>query len=353
MFLRLLILLSFSTTIVRTLAQAPAKNNSLASAAVARIDSLFKAYAAKGFTGTVLVRQGNADLLTSHYGLAEKSTAHPNDGRTLYEVASISKLFTAAAILRLEEQGKLKTSDRLSKYIGAVPKEKQNVTIENLLFHNSGFCKEGGAISTAGIDSFILTMKSCPLEAPAGEVTRYSNAGYTMLAAIIQKITGKPYEKYIRKEIIRPAGPTHILFSWDSIPKGYYRATGYKKNGATVEVNMNTWFFRGAGGMIMTAGDLSKWIIALNSGHIISKKSVEKMFKDHTPGNESYALNKSKTADGKLKFAKGGGYPHFETQLIHYPENKTTAIFFMNNNSGQRKELFPALSEIIEKGLLL
>jgi len=173
-----------------------------------KLDQLLSRYEQYGLSGTFLVAIDGQIVLYKGYGLADRERHIPNTPNTLFEMGSITKTFTAAAILRLEMQRKLKTTDLLSKYLGPLPPAKATATIYHLLAHKSGLIVEGAALSGDGTsrDRFIQDMKDTPAASTPGEEYRYTNAGYSLLAAIIERVSRQKYETFVREQLFRPAG---------------------------------------------------------------------------------------------------------------------------------------------------
>lgn len=162
------------------------------------VDKIFNRYAKdSGFSGVLIVIRDHSILLEKAYGNADDASGKQNTVKTMFNVASVGKQFTALTILKLEEMRLLKTSDLISKYTGSLGGMKDSATIDHLLLHSSGLFVEGTELDYSTRDKFIASIKSSPLESKPGVRHRYSNAGYTLLAAIAEIVT--------KKKIRRPA----------------------------------------------------------------------------------------------------------------------------------------------------
>jgi CubicO group peptidase (beta-lactamase class C family) len=303
-------------------------------AAGARLDALLARLESYGLWGTFLIAKDDGIVLMKGYGFADQAREIRNSPDTLFEASSITKTFTAAAILRLEMEGKLKTSDPISKYLGEFPEPKSGATIYHLLAHKGGLIVEGVEFEDVGKDRdlFVQAVKQTPAEAPPGQKYRYTNAGYSVIAAIIEKVTGKPYESVIRDELLKPAGMTNTGFRGDfqrddpRVAKGYLGAPERIREGPPLEY---PWGTRGAGGMISTVGDLYKWHLALQGTAILSEPAKKKMFAPAP--TEQYGWHVEKSSWGTTFIQKGGGQVNFASHVMFFPEDRLVVIFVSNN----------------------
>jgi CubicO group peptidase (beta-lactamase class C family) len=254
--------------------------------AIERINTYLLKSEQNGLTGAVLIAKGDAVLLNKGFGYANKSKQVKNTPRTVFDIGSVSKQFTAAAILKLEEQGKLKVEDKLSKYFKDLPEDKKNITLHQLLIHSSGLTRGIGRKDFDQIDRdvfFKQFFKTTLLQKP-GLKHVYSNAGYSVLARVIELVSGEAYETYLRKEIFLPAGMKYtgyLLPNW----KDLSIATGYSYNvlniGSMIERYQRdgavSWVIMGNGGLNSTQEDMFLWYQALRDGTVLSKAVVKKM----------------------------------------------------------------------------
>jgi CubicO group peptidase (beta-lactamase class C family) len=151
-----------------------------------------------GFFGTVLVEINGNKVISKGYGFSDKAKSIKNEPNTIFDIGSITKQFTASAILKLEMQGKLSTDDKITKYFDNVPTDKSNITIHDLLRHQSGLQsvvgKDFDKISQV---EFLDTVMNSKLRFEVGKAFSYSNIGYSLLGMIIEKVSGKTYETYL------------------------------------------------------------------------------------------------------------------------------------------------------------
>ena len=242
----------------------------------ARFDDCVQAYVRNGdFSGSVLIAQKNRVLFHRSYGMASYELSVPNSEKTKFHIASLSKTFTAAAIVMLEGQGKLKYSDPLSRYIPGYLNGEQ-ITLEQLLTHRSGIpdyysLPEYAAkkFQPVSLPELIAWVKTKPLDFIPGTDTRYSNTGYAFLAYVIEQLSGKSYERFLREEILAPTGMHDTGTARDDllIPG---RADGYQPWTGTPPLRKAPFYDKtiltGAGSLYSTTNDLYAWYRALRSG---------------------------------------------------------------------------------------
>ena len=222
-----------------------------------------------GFSGVVLIEQSGKLLLNRAYGRVARDDA--------FWVASTTKQFTAAAILRLVDQGKLALSDSVYRFFRSVPRRARSITIEQLLTHRSGIAASGVANGIGDRAEAVQAILSEPLDHSPGTTYHYEDEDYNVLAAIIEIVTGKPYEAFVERALLIPAGLSHTGFCGRLAPnvKLAPSADPDTPPPCAVGVTPVDWADRGATGLISTAGDLLRWSHVLRSGHILSTTSRE------------------------------------------------------------------------------
>ncbi len=175
------------------------------------------------FRGTVLIVRNDSTLFSKGYGAANNKTQVPNSPQTVYRLGSITKQFTAAAILKLQEQGKLSVQDRLCQYVENCPAAWKDITLHQLLTHSSGvfnytdlpgFGTHSQQPHT--VAQLLERFRDRELQFTPGSKTSYSNSGYLLLGHVIERVSGKPYDAYLQANLFRPLGLKH---------------TGYEKEG--------------------------------------------------------------------------------------------------------------------------
>jgi CubicO group peptidase (beta-lactamase class C family) len=310
-----------------------------------KIDTLLTAFEKQeGFSGSVLAARGGTVIFEKGYGYKNKKENTWNDSNTIFQIGSITKQFTSAIILQLEEKNKLSLQDKLSKYIPDYPNGDQ-ITIEHLLTHTSGvynytndtaFMRKG-AFTPISRDSLIATFKDKPLDFHPGDKFSYSNSGYILLGYIIEKVTGESYFQVVRENIFRPLHMDHTGFDFSGLVSAD-KAIGYMSSAGGLPapiVDSSVSF--AAGAIYTTLGDLYKWDRALYTGDIISPASLQKAF---TPHLAKYGYGwMIDSAYGKKMVGHGGGIPGFVSNILRVPEDQTCIIVLDNHptqaNPGQ------------------
>jgi CubicO group peptidase (beta-lactamase class C family) len=300
-----------------------------------KLHEVLRRYHDYGLSGTVLVAKDGSVVLHEGFGLADRERRIPNGLDTRFEIASLTKTFTAAAILRLEMAGRLATDDRIEKHLGPFPPAKSRATLHHLLTHTAGLVREGTDVETPDRETFIKMMKDAPLESAPGERYRYTNAGYSVLAAVVERVSGETYESFVRRELFAPAGLETAAFRGERPADDPRLAWGYL--GALDHVERRPrqplpWGTRGAGGMVMTVGDLYKWYLALRGDRVLSPAARAKAF--HAWPTEGYGWHVGQVR-GRDVIQKGGGMPDFASHLAHYP-NEGLVVIFATNDLRQR-----------------
>ncbi len=304
-----------------------------------KLDAIANAYAGKkGFMGSVLVAKGGNVLFEKAYGMANVEWDVPNTLDTKFRLGSITKQFTATAILQLQEQGKLSVDDPIAKYVENAPDAWKGVTIHHLLSHTSGI---PSYTDTSDFPTpkfmriplqpleIVMLSKDKPLEFQPGEEWKYDNTGYVLLGYIVEKVSGEKYDEYVKKHIFDPLDMKDSGYDW-SKPVLHYRAAGYTWSGkAYVNADyLDMSLPHAAGSLYSTVRDLYRWDRALYTEKVLSKKSLDKMF---TPVKNDYAYGwfVTKTKD-RTRVTHGGGINGFATMINRYPDQDAVVVVLSN-----------------------
>lgn len=238
---------------------------------------------------TVVAAQGDDLTHCAGRGLSDHAEKTPATCDTVYDVMSITKQFTAAAILKLEMSGKLRVGDPIGMHLGRVPKDKKAITVHQLLTHTAGLPQSLGddydPLSRAGL---LAEAMKVPLRSRPGEKFHYSNLGYSLLAVIVEKVSGQSYERFLSRQLFRPAGMTrtgYVLPDWERA----WVAVEYDERGRAQGRPMDHpwapdgpyWNLRGNGGMLSTARDMFHWHRALTGETVLSTAAKRKLFAPH------------------------------------------------------------------------
>jgi CubicO group peptidase (beta-lactamase class C family) len=306
---------------------------------VARMDQVVQSHVpSKQFMGAVLVAQDGKVLFDKGYGFANLEWEVPNTPTTKFRLGSITKQFTAASILLLEERGKLKVDDPVKKYLPDSPAAWDKITIFHLLTHTSGipsFTSFPDYASTEATpttpEKLVARFRDKPLEFEPGEKWNYSNSGYVLLGYLLEKISGQSYSDFVQQNIFTPLGMKDSGYDSNSaiLPR---RAAGYSRspNGPvnTGYIDMTIPF--SAGALYSTTEDLLRWEQGLFGGKVVSAASLAKMT---TPFKQDYAFGLGvQTKNGHKVIEHGGGIEGFNTQLSFYPDDKLVVVVLANLN---------------------
>ena len=317
----------------------------------ARIDQVAQSYA-KGhkFMGAVLVARGSRVLFSRGYGFADLEWQVPNSPETKFRLGSVTKQFTAACILLLEERGKLKVDDPVKNYVTDAPAAWDKITIFHLLTHTSGIPNFTAFPDYAKLEPFPTTaaelvarFRDKPLEFTPGKKWNYSNSGYVLLGYLIEKASGQTYADFVRQNIFVPLDMKDSGYDSNTaiIPR---RASGYRLDSLGCEnagyINMTVP--NAAGGLYSTTGDLLKWEEALFGGKLLKPESLARMT---TPSKENYAFGlQVETVGGHKVIEHGGGIEGFVTELEYYPDDRLTVAVLENVTGAAARRKSPKSS---------
>lgn len=310
----------------------------------------------------VLVRQGGETILRKGYGLAQLDFAVPVAPEQVFEIGSVTKQFTAAAILRLAEQGQLGLDDPLAKYLPDFPTGGRTVTLEQLLGHTAGIANYTDLPEwiprwreDMSLETLIGLFRGKPLDFEPGTSWSYSNSGYVLLGAVIEMVTGRAYEDWVEKELFAPLGMTATRYGHqDEVVPG--RVAGYVKGpqGWANAPYLSLTQPYSAGALMSTVDDLALWSDALEAGRVVSAASRERMF---TPavvrGGEQdgvstrYGLgNALTTVAGRTAHEHGGGIHGFVADLLRVPDGDLLVVILSNNPTVDPHALAHRIAEI-------
>jgi D-alanyl-D-alanine carboxypeptidase len=324
---------------------APAAAQSYDRARVASVvDSIVTAALADGRAAgaSVAVVRGRDTIVLKGYGYADLEFDVPTPDRAIYEIGSVTKQFTAAAILQLAEQGKLGLDDDLTKHLPDYPTHGHRIPIRRLLDHTSGIkgyteLPEFGAFAMRKLarDSLVALFSARPFDFAPGEALVYNNSGFFLLGLIIEKTSGMSYEEFVAKNVFERAGMSDSRYcseraivkrrahGYDMTPDGLVRAAYLD----------HTWPYA-AGSLCSTVGDLVAWNQALHGGRMLSPDSYRELI---TPGPLNSGLRpryaKGILADsllGRRAIHHGGGINGFLSDLKYFPDDTLTIVVLVN-----------------------
>jgi len=289
-----------------------------------------------GFSGAVLVAKDGKVVLSKGYGLANAEWDIPNTPQTKFRLGSITKQFTAAAILLLQEQGKLSVQDAVCKYVDPCPAAWQPITVHNLLTHTSGipnFTSFPDYLPTmtqpSPPEKTLERFRDKPLDFETGSRYSYSNSGYVLLGYILEKVAGVSYDKFVTENVFRPLGMNDTGYDWSTTiikrrASGYERPGGELQNARYLDMTIP----HAAGSLYSTVEDLYKWDRALRDRKLLSAASYQAMFK---PFRNNYAYGWIvQERDGRQIIGHGGGINGFATSIQRFPGDDACVVVLTN-----------------------
>lgn len=291
------------------------------------------------FMGTVLVARGDQVLLSKGYGFANLEWNVPNTPSTRFRLGSITKQFTAAAIVLLAERGQLAFEDPVKKHWPDAPPAWEAITVFHLLTHTSGIPSftnypdymQEWKYHESPPEKSLEHVRGKPLDFAPGERMSYNNSGYVLLGLLIERVSGQTYADFLRDNIFEPLGMNDSGYDLNATiianrAAGYSRSPEGVRNAPYVDMTIP----HGAGALYSTTEDLLKWTRGVFGGKLVSVASLEKMT---TPFKNDYAFGLVVNNAGDRKtIMHGGSIEGFNTELRYYPDSKITVVVLANVN---------------------
>jgi CubicO group peptidase (beta-lactamase class C family) len=316
-------------------------------ASAARFEAvLAAAYAADQPGAVAIVVKDGRVLYRGARGMASLELGVPLQPDMVFRLGSITKQFTAAAVMLLAAEGKLALDDPIEKHLPGYPTQGHTITIEHLLTHTSGiqsYTDMPGWMTTRIVNDMTVQelvdgFKKEPMQFAPGKEFRYNNSGYVLLGAIIEKVSGKSYEAFLVERIFTPLGmtSTHYGSNGPIIPK---RVEGYTRDG---EATRNASYLSmtqpyAAGSLVSSVDDLARWDAALSAGTLLSPAQLERMWRPYTladgkPSRYGYGFATS-TMRSRPVVEHGGGIHGFSTYALRMPEDRVYVAVLSNSDS--------------------
>jgi CubicO group peptidase (beta-lactamase class C family) len=316
-------------------------------AAMREVDRIAEAYTALGrFSGSVLVARGGRELFARGYGAADRSPGTAISPDTRFDIGSLSKQFTAAAILRLESEGRLSVHDPVSRYLPEYPRPAgDRVTLHHLLTHTAGLPSLGrrGQLedvredcTAQTLDELLAYSRDLPLDFEPGAEFRYSNSGYMLLAAVVERVAGMPFDAYLRTALFEPAGmhDTGRLTPDARGPEIAIGYTGYEPS-ITPRACVDATWHTGEGGLHSTARDLLRWDRALAEGHILPPAQLAEFYHPHVQtgrAGRAYAYGWDRfDVHGRPVIHHNGGTEGFIAEFMRFPDDGDLLVIVLSN----------------------
>jgi len=294
----------------------------------------------------VIVVKNGQTIFRKGYGIANLELNIPIKPEMVFRIASLTKQFTAAAIMMLAEQGKLAVSDEITKFIPTYPTRGKKITIENLLTHTSGIKDYIETLwpqrmrEDLTVEQLINVFKDVPLNFEPGARLAYSNANYVLLGAIIEKVSGKRYAEFIEEDIFKPLGMKHSYYEINQliVPN---RVSGYAqtKEGYVSAPFISMSQLRAAGALMSSVDDLAIWDEAFYSEKLLKRASIERIF-------TSYKLASGESVnygygwevwqfEGRTVASHGGGINGFSAYVLRIPQDHIYIAILSNDRTAE------------------
>lgn len=297
--------------------------------------------------GTVIAGRGGRIVYCRGFGMADREAGIAAGCDTVYDVMSITKQFTAAAILKLQMMGRLRVTDPIGTFLGPVPAGKRSITVRQLLTHTSGLVESlGDDYDVMSRDAMLArALASKPLSAP-GKEFHYSNVGYSVLAAIIEKVSGVGYEKFLARYLFGPAGMTrtgYVLPRWDRSRVAVEYDRHGRREGRPFEhpwaADGPYWNLRGNGGLLSTPRDMFRWQRALSGDTVLSEPAKRELFapwRRMPDSDDSYGYGWiiTHTDDGRIAWHDGGN--SWSLAAFARSLRDDVMVFWVSNHAYQR-----------------
>ncbi|MSR61565.1 MAG: class A beta-lactamase-related serine hydrolase [Planctomycetes bacterium] len=308
-----------------------------------QFDEYLLRQAGAGWSGAALVAQGGEVRLAKGYGFADFESKRANTERTLFEIASLTKSFTAVAVAKLAQVGRLELDEPLGAHLPSVPKHSRALTVRQLLGHTSGIPR---ANARGRGDDLALAVSDYlgagPQEKP-GTRFEYWNGGYALLAGVIERASERGYTQYLEEELFAPAGMSDTGFTGDADLDAARAALGSSSDGRARSALEHPYGdygyqYRGMGGIVTTVLDLAKWDRALAKNAVLDAAHTQELF---TPGLGGYALGwyVGKAFDGTPRQSHGGSVRGFVSDFRRLPAHDACIAVLANGDDAKVWEL--------------
>lgn len=314
-----------------------------------RIATYAEAAAAFGFAGAIIAARDGKVVAALGVGTADVAGKVQNDARTLFEFASVTKQFTAAAVLVLVQAGKLRLDDSIHEHLPGIPADCRAITIRHLLQHTSGIpgsnAQGGGDDLAAVLPSFFA---GGPKHAP-GTHWEYWNQGYALLAEIIERAAGERYTTFCKRRLFAPAKLTTACFTGDPQPDGVPVAIGQgrgePRSALAHPYGSYGFQYKGMGGAVGSVWDIWRWDRALRSDAVLKPPAKKELF---TPGLNDYALGWFvKKRDGRLSQSHGGSVRGFLCDVRRFPDDDAFVAVLCNRDDGPMGEVANGIEALL------
>ena len=301
--------------------------------------------------------KGDAPLFAEGFGLADREHGVRWTPGTISDIGSITKQFTGAAILKFEEDGKLSVDDPITNYFDGVPADKSAITLHQLLTHSSGLADPDiGDFDPVPLAEYLKRVFAQPLLFAPGKGYTYSNANFSLLGAILEKLSGKNYETVLRERLFLPNGMYETGYTMPAWGESRF-AQGYEADGGRWGTFLERptaadgphWALRANGGIHTTVYDMLRWARALLTGRVLTPASMKKLWAPHvSEGGDTfygYGWSIAKAPDGTKIVTHNGGNGIYFADLAIVPDTGLV-VFLMTNVIAENRSANSLLEQI-------
>lgn len=311
-----------------------------------------------GFNGVLLVVKDGQTVVRGGYGMADLESGRPFTPETPFYIGSLTKQFTAAGILKLEMEGRLRVTDSIGRFLPGVPDDKRGITLHHLLTHSAGLPGDppAGVDAPRDRDAVVREILDAPLRRAPGAGYAYSNGGYVLLGAVIERAAGVPFEQYLRDRLWTPAGMANTGYRPAGMAAAAVGYTGGTRWGTPMEHHAfpdgPTWSVRGAGGMISTLDDMHAWSRALDGTSVLSAEAKAKLWGAHVPesrgGSSHYGYGWviTRTSRGTSLVWHNGSNGIYYAEMRRYPDENVLVIAASNVAEAMADRALPGVARL-------
>lgn len=311
------------------------------------------------FSGAILIARDGKVLMSKGYGLASRELNVPNTPQMKFRIGSLTKQFTAMAVMILQERGKLSVRDSVCKYVPDCPQGWAEITVHHLLTHTSGIqdllsfpdFRQTMALPSP-VAQTVERFKNKPLDFKPGTKFKYSNSGYVLLGYIIERVSGQSYEAYLQENIFEPlkmsnSGNDHNDLIIKNRAAGYVKRDGAIINAPYIDMSIPT----GGGSLYSTVEDLFLWDQGLYTEKLVTKKSLAAMFTPYTTADwgdgaaYGWFIGKDKSNHEYMGFL--GGINGFAAHIMRYPKEKALVVVLSNFSFAPVTDIESDLADIV------
>jgi len=322
----------------------------------------------KNFSGGLLIVKDGKKIFCKGYGWADIERKIPFTPGTLASIGSITKAFTATAIMKLVEQNKLSLNDKLEKYFPTAPADKADITIHQLLTHSSGFHEflkqDGGDYEKLYADEYLKRAFAEPLAFKPGEKAVYTNVGFSILGIIIEKVSGLDYEQYLKANLFEPLGIKNIGYHFpvsqdDTIAIGYQNG----KTWGTHEQHFEQagggpyWNLKANGGLEVSLNEMYLWTNSFTNHTILPGSTIQKMFTPHIQEEGyngkswfGYGCNITNSRRNTKMILNGGSNGIYFARIVRLPEEGLVFYMVTNESSINTNMVLPNVTQLYFQG---